>query len=193
MTAKDKINFPHRTVTVDGLDYLVPRGVGRNNRNRSWQVKSSRKGELVLAANYADDSYGSVSLSLEAASKLVISSKSAGVQKSIKLVKNVTLTWTTVGKNILGISARVYNPVTKKGVNIYLISQPRFQAGLTDDLKGKMIRALRTGWDFESGGLPLSLNEMIKMDLKVDKFLESEDWLNFSEVGAELALSANKD
>lgn len=49
--------LPCREVDVAGQIFQVPRGIARNKRNRSWQLKVKRSGEVKASGNYGDDSY----------------------------------------------------------------------------------------------------------------------------------------
>ncbi len=52
------VRLPLRKITLqhegETLELKVPRGIARNNRNKSWQIKVARGGEIVIKGNISD-------------------------------------------------------------------------------------------------------------------------------------------
>ncbi|UKL15067.1 hypothetical protein hairong_163 [Pseudomonas phage hairong] len=194
MNAASKDQISYRQVDVEGFLHLVPRGIARNKRNRSWQVKIKRNGELLLSGNFTDDTYGSTSNALKAAVETVIESGLAQRvnPNNIKLTARVTINWAQLGHSGLNAVASVYNPDTHKGTTVYLGSQRKLAAGLTEDLPNKMVKALEREWQDEHGGFDTPMTTLIQLKKKALKILASEEWQNFMGVGAELAAGAEQ-
>lgn len=179
---KPQLNVPCRKVDVDGFTYMVPRGIARNKRNRSWQVKVARHGEVILSGNFADDSFEGPAGSLKAACDRIIESQvnqdSAGV---IRLTDRVSLSWAELGKGVIGARAIVYDPLTRKGQTIYLISQKKMAAGKTEELQAKIIKALELSWKQENGRQSIPMQELLRMRNDVGVLMESDRFKRFAE------------
>lgn len=177
------MTLPCRMVEVDGLTYMVPRGVARNNRNRSWQVKIKRQGVLQASGNFTDDCYGQTSEALREAIKYMASTGAVKTSKTIKISSLITLSWTTVGKGVVGVSANVYNPNTMKGLTIYLISQKKLAAGKTEGLASKLVRAFMKEIEYKTGREPASVDTCLEIAEDVQELLKSEAWEDFKSKG----------
>lgn len=46
--------FGARMIEVNGQNLLVPRGVARNYRSNSWQIKIARKGQVLISGSVSD-------------------------------------------------------------------------------------------------------------------------------------------
>lgn len=175
------LNVPCRKVEVEGFTYLVPRGIARNTRNKAWQVKVARAGEIILSGNYADDSFEGTAGSLKAAVDLLLESHvnrdSAGV---IRLTDRVSLSWAELGKGVIGARAIVYDPSTRKGQTIYLVSQKKMLAGKTEGLAEKIVKALELSWKQENQRQSIPMNELLRMRNEVSVLMESERFKRFS-------------
>lgn len=173
-------NIPTRQVLVEDESFTVPRGIGRNKRNRSWQVKVVRNGEVTLSGNFADDQYESTLGSLTAAISLLASSEVAHeTRSSLQLTERVNLTWAPSGPGVVGMVAAVYNPEIKRATNVYLISQGKLAAGKTEGLKEKIVKALERSWKQERGRQTLPLNELLRMQNEVDELMGSDRFQAF--------------
>lgn len=190
---KDKISY--RQVDVEGFTHLVPRGVARNKRNRSWQVKIKRHGELLLSGNFTDDTYGSTADALKAAVQSVIESGLAQRvnPNNIKLTARVTINWAQLGSSGLSAVASVYNPDTHKGTTVYLISQRKLAAGQVEDLPNKLMKALEREWHDINQRTDTPVSAVVSLKKVALKILASEEWQNFVKVGAELSADAEGD
>lgn len=168
-------NIPTRQVIIEGQEFTVPRGIGRNTRNRSWQVKVVRNGEVTLSGNFADDQYENASGSLAAAVSLLSSSEVAQeTRSSIQLTERVNLTWAPSGPGVVGMVAAVYNPDIKRATNVYLISQGKMASGKTEGLKEKIVKALERSWKQENNRQSVPMIELLKMRNDVDELMGSE-------------------
>lgn len=46
--------WPARLIEVNGEYLVVPRGIARNNRSNSWQIKVAREGEVLISGSISD-------------------------------------------------------------------------------------------------------------------------------------------
>lgn len=180
-------NLPCREVIVSGQTFIAPRGVARNNRNKSWQIKINRNGRLVLSANFTDAQHGGIAGSLEAAIQCIADSGQVGAPRTLKLSDRVSLVWAYSGQNVLGMNAMVYNPDRKRQATIYLISQMKLQAGKTADLKSKLLKTFILEWKEVNNAENVPLTVTVKMAQNVHRLLEEKSWEDFVKVGAEIA------
>lgn len=188
--------LPCREVVVAEQTYIVPRGIARNARNRAWQLKVKRGGVLKAAGNFTDDTYNGTAEALaEAINQMAeaLAGEEIPVTQNLKISQRVSLIWTTVGPGVLGISATVYNPDAKKGTVIYLISQKKVAAGRTDDLRGKLVKALSKEWMQETGKESMALNEVMSITKKATELLASPEWAEFLDMGVKMAADAREE
>lgn len=178
-------NLPCREVVVDASTYIAPRGVARNNRNKSWQIKISRGGKLVLSANFTDANYGGTSGSLEHAIQCIADSGQVEAPRTIKLSSRVSLVWAYSGPGVLGMTAMVYNHETKRQKPIYLISYSKLAAGKGEDIRKKLLRVFSQEWRDVNGIQSVPVPELVRMDQEIAKILADESWQKFMSVGAE--------
>lgn len=177
-------NIPTRQVTIEGQEFTVPRGIGRNTRNRSWQVKVVRNGEVTLSGNFADDQYENASGSLAAAVSLLLSSEVANeTRSSLRLTERVNLTWSSSGPGVIGMAAVVYNPDLKCATSVYLISRTKMAAGNTEGLKEKIVKALERSWKQEKNRQSVPMKELLRIRNDVDELMGSERFHAFCESG----------
>lgn len=190
---KDQISY--RQVDVEGFTHLVPRGIARNKRNRSWQVKIKRAGELLLSGNFTDDTYGNTADALKAAVQSVIESGLAQRvnPNNVKLSQRVTINWAQLGSSGLSAVASVYNPDAHKGTTIYLISQRKLAAGQDDQLLNKLTKAFEREWQDEHQRDTTPVPVLVKLKKEAANWLASLNWQEFARVGAELAADAEKE
>lgn len=176
-----KLKIPTRQVVLDDQKFAVPRGIGRNNRNRSWQVKIVRNGETVLSGNFADDLYEGPQGSLDAAIAHVAASDVAQeTRHSLQLNDRVTLSWAEVGLGVIGLIATVYNPAARKGTTVYLISQGKLASGKVEGLSEKITRALERAWKQENDRQSVPMVELLRMRNEVDVLLASDRFAELS-------------
>ncbi|MEG0063105.1 MAG: hypothetical protein RR740_00730 [Pseudomonas sp.] len=188
--------LPCREVVVAEQTFNVPRGIARNARNRAWQVKVKRAGALKASGNFTDDTYNGTEEALTAAISYMaeaLAGEAIPVTQNLKISQRVSLIWTTVGPGVLGISATVYDPNVKKGTVIYLISQKKVAAGRTDDLKGKLVKALSKELMQESGQESMTLGDMVAVTKKANELLASPEWTEFLELGVKMAADAREE
>lgn len=186
-------SLPCREVTVGEQTFTVPRGIARNARNRAWQLKIKRGGVLKASGNFTDDNYRGTAEALDAAIKQMADELKEDGQpftQSLKISQRMSLTWTTVGVNVLGASAAVYDPVAKKGSVIYLISQRKAVSGHTAGLKSKLVKAFLK--EFSQDNEEVSLADMIRLNKQADQFLASPEWAEFMELGVKIAEDARE-
>lgn len=190
---QDKIST--RKVDVDGFTYLVPRGIARNKRNKSWQLKIKRQGELLLSGNFADISHGSTPDALRAACDALMQSGLAQRvnPNNIKLTERVTGNWAQLGEKGLSAVASVYNPITQRGQTVYLVSQRKLAAGQVDDLPNKLMKALEREWRNANERNDTPMSALISLKQDALRILASEEWKQFVEVGAKFAADAEQD
>lgn len=187
-----KTSLSYRRVEIDGVEYQVPRGIARNSRNRSWQLKVSRAGKVIKTGNFTDDTYNSTKEALEAAIETleeIPEDPNAEVKRSIKVSDRVTVAWASVGKNILGLNANVYNPATKKKKTVYLTSYGKL-AESSAEIRAKLIRAFQQEIRQNSGRETLTMSDIIDSTRSADAVLASDKWQEFLNVGTLLAESA---
>jgi hypothetical protein len=180
-------SLPCREVVVDDQTYLVPRGIARNHRNKSWQTKIKRNGELVLSGNYADSLYAGPEGALKAAIDQVVASGDVQPSRTLKVSNRVTLLWAFSGVNVLSMNALVYSPVRKRATTIYLVSHNKLLADKAPDLKKKLIRALQREWLEENGLVTVPAAILIKLDRDVTRIMTSKSWEDFVKMGADIA------
>lgn len=179
-------NLPCREVTVEAQTFLVPRGVARNNRNKSWQIKINRNGELVLSANFTDAQYSGAQGALEMAIEYIARSGMVEAPRTIKLSSRVSLVWAYSGPGVLGMIAMIYNPDAKRQTAIYLISYSKLAAGKLDDLKKKLMRVFAQEWREVNGIQSIPVPALVAMDRNIAKLLADKSWEDFMKVGAEV-------
>lgn len=182
---KPQLNVPTRLVTVEGFDFMVPRGVARNNRNRAWQVKVARGGQVVLAGNYADDTYGGTKESLEFACRAVAEASIGQESNTLRVNDRVTLGWAQLGVGTLGCRATVYDPKKRKGDTIYLIAYRKLLAGKSDQLVEKLARALERDWRQENDREAIPMVELLRIRREVGELIVSEGFAAFTAKAAE--------
>lgn len=187
------VTLPCREVVVEDQHYQVPKGVARNNRNKSWQVKVKRNGELKASGNFADITYGGTQAALDAAIQKIVESRDSEYLRTLKISDRTTLIWVISGKNILGMSALIYNPETQHASTVYLMSHRKVVEEKNQiDLAGKITGALVKEWDQENEGrIPAA--KQIKLVEKVAGLIESAEWKKFLEAGAAIAAAREED
>lgn len=187
-----KNNLSYRRVVIDDVEYQVPRGIARNSRNRSWQLKVSRAGKVIKTGNFTDDTYNSTQEALSAAIETleeIPEDPSAEVKRSLKVSDRVTVAWASVGKNVLGLNANIYNPETKKKKTVYLTSFGKL-AESTDSIREKLVRAFQQEIRQRVGRETLTMSEVLDATWSTEALMTSERWEEFLNVGAQLAKSA---
>lgn len=168
-------NIPTRQVLVDDESFTVPRGIGRNKRNRAWQVKVARKGEVVLSGNFADDQYESTQGALSAAISLLQSSDVAqDTRSSLRLSERVNLMWVTSGPGVIALVAAVYSPHAKQASNVYLISKGKARTGKTEGLKEKILKALERSWKQDNDRQTVPMAELMRIRQEVEELMVSD-------------------
>lgn len=187
-----KNNLSYRRVVIDDVEYQVPRGIARNSRNRSWQLKVSRAGKVIKTGNFTDDTYNSTQEALSAAIETleeIPEDPNAEVKRSLKVSDRVTVAWASVGKNVLGLNANIYNPETKKKKTVYLTSFGKL-AESTDSIREKLVRAFQQEIRQRVGRETLTMSEVLDATWSTEALMTSERWEEFLKVGAQLAKSA---
>lgn len=187
-----KNNLSYRRVVIDDVEYQVPRGIARNSRNRSWQLKVSRAGKVIKTGNFTDDTYNSTQEALSAAIETleeIPEDPNAEVKRSLKVSDRVTVAWASVGKNVLGLNANIYNPETKKKKTVYLTSFGKL-AESTDSIREKLVRAFQQEIRQRVGRETLTMSEVLDATWSTEALMTSERWEEFLNVGAQLAKSA---
>lgn len=181
-------NVPHRTVVIDAVNYSVPRGVARNNRNRSWQIKVHRDGKVVLQGNFADDTYGSTEGALDAAKKVMAESplNEEVMDRILRVNERVTLGWSLSGKGVISAVANVYSTHEKRNSLVYLISRNKMNEGDTAELRSKIVKALVKSWKQENLTEFLPLPELVRMEGEVEALMNTERFVKFCEAGQEI-------
>lgn len=181
------VNLPCREVVVDDQTYLVPRGIARNHRNKSWQTKIKRAGKLVVSGNHSDSLCGGTEEALKAAVKLVIDSSDVQPSRTLKISNRVTLVWAFSGVNVLSMNALVYCAARKRATTIYLISHSKLIAHKTKDLQSKLVRAFVREYEEENDPATVTVGLLMKMEKDAANIMVSSDWKDFVEVGTEIA------
>lgn len=130
------IRLPLRSVTVEDdsgqlVSLNVPRGIARNNRNKSWQIKLIRNGKVVLTGNIADsgrspaesleDAIGKITSAIEEKPDLEnVKSRVEGKWSNAYCInERITLRWKVVNTTPT-LYITVYSPLlmTVKTVNV---------------------------------------------------------------------------
>lgn len=181
------VNLPCREVVVDAQTYLVPKGVARNNRNKSWQVKVIRNGCVSLSGNFADSVHKGTAGALDhAISQIVESGLVESSPRVLKISDHVTLLWAYSGSNVLAIHASVYSPNDKRSSTSYMVSQSKVDRTSEESLSPKIVQALVREWKEQNGEIvPNAVLD--RMTGVVKKVLSSTEWKSFLKVGAEMA------
>lgn len=181
-----------RPVVIDGITYMVPKGIGRNRRNKSWQLKVMRQGEQVMSGNFADDTYSGTNEALEAAvNAMKEQAGSISGAASFQLHEHVSLIWASSNRNgrtQITASAYVYDPILKKARTVYLVSARKLVHGEMAGVEDKLCRALAAGIAFKEGiELPLSNGALRGIREQIRHFMTSTDWSDFIKLGKEMA------
>lgn len=182
-----EVILPCREVIVEEQTYLVPRGIARNHRNKSWQVKIARAGVLVLSGNHADSLYGGTEGALKTAIDQVVAATEVKPSRTLKISNRVSLVWAYSGRNVLSMNALVYNPHRKRSATIYLISFTKLTAEKVGDLKKKLVKALLREWQEENLDQAVPVSVMIRMDREAAKIMAGKSWEDFVKMGAGIA------
>lgn len=132
----DGVRLPYRTVTIDGVDYQVPRGIARNNTHGSWQLKLERNGKIVIKGSISDVS-GTPGESLQEAirqlkegiqalpeSQVTKTKKRGAKITPIRISDQVTLHWKVVDATPF-LYALVYSPILQKPKQISIGSDKK--------------------------------------------------------------------
>lgn len=132
MRTETGISIRMRTVEVEGNEYSVPKGIARNNRNLSWQVKVERNGTRLASGNFADNTYGGTEQALEAAKQSMVEELEAdevaviaprkvrgGRAEGMRIAEHVTVNWRIVNATP-SLYATIYSPLLKKAHSIHL-------------------------------------------------------------------------
>lgn len=134
------VRLPLRKITLqhegETLELTVPRGIARNNRNKSWQIKVARGGEIVIKGNISDgESSPQESLAqaitmirgaIEANEGLsTLKSKGRGDRVEPYRVNDyVTLHWKIVNTTP-NMYALIYSPLLKKPKTVNIGSEKK--------------------------------------------------------------------
>lgn len=128
--ATNSKNLRYRPVTVESTTVMVPSGIARNNRNKSWQVKVEKNGVVMLKGNYTDATYGDYHESLFAAKK-ALTAKLESVEiaaeqqekscrtESVQLTVRSSLLWRVTPKKTT-LQINVYDKAIKKNRIVYV-------------------------------------------------------------------------
>ncbi|QOC58016.1 hypothetical protein phiK7B1_161 [Pseudomonas phage phiK7B1] len=188
-----EVTLPCREVVVEEQTYLVPRGIARNHRNKSWQTKIKRGGQLILSANHADSLFNGTEGALNAAIEQVIEAGGVQPTRTLKISGRVTLVWAYSGTNVLSVNALVYSPLRKRSTTIYLISYTKLAAEKTGDLKKKLVKALLREWQEENSLSVAPVPVLVRMDREAAKIMASKSWDDFVKLGADIAGTQESD
>lgn len=187
--------MPCRQINVGTSILDVPKGIGRNNRNKCWQVKITRKGEILLSGQFTDAQYGNSQKSLDAAIKCLADSKLVEAPKTLKLATRLSLFWAFSGVNVLSLNASLYNQNTGRSHTTYLISQHKLNSGKIDGLAEKLLGVYVRMWaevnNLKESDLPAW--KKIKLVGTVGDVMDSQEWKDFVNLGAELAAQKEAD
>lgn len=187
-----EVTLPCREVVVEEQTYLVPRGIARNQRNKSWQVKINRAGQLVLSGNHADSLHGGTEGALKTAIEQVVEAGGVKPNKTLKISSRVTLTWAYSGHNVLSMNAMVYSPARQRSAMVYLISFTKLKAEKMTGLRKKLVKALLREWE-EENGTEAPVPVMVRMDREAGKIMASKAWEDFVKLGADIASAHEVD
>lgn len=182
-----EVTLPCREVVVEEQTFLVPRGIARNHRNKSWQIKIKRNGVLVLSGNHADSLFGGTEGALNAAIEQVVSAGDVQPSRTLKISNRVTLVWAYSGRNVLSMNALVYSPVRKRSTTIYLISYTKLMAEKVGDLKKKLVKAMLREWQEDNLDQVAPVMVLVRMDREATKMMVSKSWEDFVKLGADIA------
>lgn len=182
-----EVTLPCREVVVEEQTHLVPRGIARNHRNKSWQIKIKRAGQLILSGNYADSLYGGTEGALKTAIEQVVTTTGVQPSRTLKITSRVTLTWAYSGRNVLSMNALVYSPILKRSMTIYLISHSKLVAEKAGDLKKKLVKALMREWREENLDQVAPVAALVRMDREAARLMASKAWEDFLKLGTDMA------
>lgn len=130
-----------RPVVVDGVQYRVLKGIARNNRNKSWQVKVERNGVRLASGNFADEQHGGTDKALSAATASMladlaeVTKNSASTEtlhrkvrggrvEGMRIADHVTVNWRIVNATP-SLYASVYSPRLQQVKSLHLGSDRR--------------------------------------------------------------------
>jgi hypothetical protein len=181
--------MPCRQINVERNIHDVPKGIARNNRNKCWQIKVIRDGEVALSGQFTDAQYGGAVGSLAAAVKKLAESKLVEAPKTLKLTTRLSLFWGYSGAKVLGLSASLYDSNRGRSTTIYLISQHKLNSGKIDGLFDKLVKVYIRQWaEVNNAGLgDIPAWKVPKLEDTVRDVMASDKWKEFMKVGAELA------
>lgn len=137
------LRLPFRKVEVEhdghSMTLLVPRGIARNNRNKSWQIKIQREGVKEITGNVSDGAYSPleslnkaidhIAQALEASNSPIRTLRSKGRGDRVKPYRvsdQVTLHWKLVNTTP-SLYAQVYSPLLKKAKAVNIGSEKRIE------------------------------------------------------------------
>lgn len=134
------VRLPLRKITLqhegEALELTVPRGIARNHRNKSWQIKVARGGEIVIKGNISDGE-SSPQESLAQAINMIrgaieaneglstLKSKGRGDRiEPYRVNDYVTLHWKIVNTTP-NMYALIYSPLLKKPKTVNIGSEKK--------------------------------------------------------------------
>lgn len=131
------VSIRMRTIVIDDLEFEVPKGVARNKRNKSWQIKVERNGVRLAEGNFADETYGGITESLGAAKQSLVDQLESdcvaqlGQRKvrgsraeGMRIADHVTVNWRIVNATP-SLYASVYSPRLQQVKSLHLGSDRR--------------------------------------------------------------------
>lgn len=199
------VRLPLRKITLEHegeiLKLNVPRGIARNNRNKSWQIKVARGGEVVIKGNISDGE-SSPQESLNQAITMIrgaieaneglstLKSKGRGDRIEPYRVNDcVTLHWKVVNTTP-NMYALIYSPLLKKPKTVNIGSEKKVNdySFFCARLALAMVYGARVGKEESDPFRAVSLDEVIEFMPVAQTFASTPNpkWRSFVNAGSAL-------
>lgn len=193
------VHIRTRMVDVDGVELEVPKGIGRNNRNQSWQLKFNRNGELLVGGNFADRTYGGAEQSLQAACeafqaaleseevrKKAVKGVRGGKVPGVRLGAYLTVNWRIVNGGP-SLYASIYCPEKGRSKSV-LLGTDKALANDSTELRKQLALALALNERTAEGVSPFEPLEGVSERFRIEavKISVDEEFTRLVEDGRRL-------
>jgi len=203
------VRLPLRKIAIEHegrtLELKVPRGIARNNRNKSWQIKVARDGEVVIKGNISDGE-NSPQESLDQAISMIrgaieaneglstLKSKGRGDRiEPYRVNDYVTLHWKIVNTTP-NMYALIYSPLLKKPKTVNIGSEKKVNdyTFFCARLALAMVYGMRVGMEESDPFRAVSVDEVVKEMLAAQTFASTPNakWGSFVNAGGILRENA---
>ena len=207
--AVGQFRLPLRTMEVNGEQLTVPRGLARNARSKSWQLKLVKNKDLIATGSMADTlptAQDNLDLAVQELIRQVKGYKSSTSQtvskdKRIKLApeeSEIKLKWQVSNGTTPSLAAIVYMPSAKRD-KVVSVGSDRAIERNPDLLTVKLAEAVVIeGRERRNEADPLrevTEQELFEVVYLVDRFVEADHVQAYLKLGTEIRkdLEANRE